>query len=544
LALVFGSLASALSYPPAASARESSNGLYSLFDRLAADVAEAADGSLIINGPGSVERRALDGSISKLAGNGGVMGILVSKDGSILVADGRTEQIHRLQTDGTETVVAGTGRKGFAGDGGPATGAELTLSEARGAIAMTELADGALLFDDGGNRRVRRIRTDGIIETVAGSGPSYGVRSFAPDDVTRGDGGPAASARFGDVGDLLATADGGFLVADSVDRRVRKVWPDGTITTFAGGGTRRGDGGPATRALLSGPSGLVALADGRVAFNDGDYLSIRAVGADGIVRPFLDRAAFSTRAGRLGDFAGRLPEGGVLAATAEQGLILGGNRRVYYLAPNGTARTLIALRDTRATGRTVTVDLEATQPGIARVELLRGRRVVATTTSAIAAGRQSLTVRGTFAPVAHGVHVSLTSATGATAADYVRLFPVTSIRPLLRLIHENLRLIGMYVNSDASYAFDGVPPSACRHQSRRRVDCALLDQRPDTKPSCDGVFSFTVARSGILWVRDYDCARPERATFQRHPQWNTCATTLSAWSRAGLDLRACRGGAN
>jgi hypothetical protein len=96
-------------------------------------------------------------------------------------------------------------------------------------------ADGGYLIADMTNHRVRRVRPDNTITTVAGGGGT----GFS------GDGGPASAAGLNAPFAVATTADGGFLIADVADHRVRRVSPGGTITTVAGDGTSgdSGDGG-------------------------------------------------------------------------------------------------------------------------------------------------------------------------------------------------------------------------------------------------------------------------------------------------------------
>ena len=143
----------------------------------------------------------------------------------------------------------GTGRDGYTGDGGPATQATFD-----GIAAVDALPDSGFLVLDAGNRRVRRVWADGTVSTVAGSGR----RGFA------GDGGPAVRAAFKDVSDLASLPDGGFLVADFGNRRVRRVDPNGVISTVAGGAPwteEVRDGAPATSVFLDAHS-LTAEPDG------------------------------------------------------------------------------------------------------------------------------------------------------------------------------------------------------------------------------------------------------------------------------------------
>jgi NHL repeat len=167
------------------------------------------------------------------------------------------------------TTVAGTGTPGFSGDGGPATAAQLSVP-----AAVEFMPDGSYLIADQSNQRVRRVAPDGTVTTVAGSGTAG----------AGGDGGPALNAQLNTINGLAATPDGGFLIADSANHRVRRVSADGTITRAAGGGTQGlGDGGPATSAQLNFPSDVAARPDSSFLISDNDNHRIRQVAADGTI---------------------------------------------------------------------------------------------------------------------------------------------------------------------------------------------------------------------------------------------------------------------
>src|SRR5437763_1433490 len=138
---------------------------------------------------------------------------------------------------GAISTVAGRGSEDAPfGDGGPATGAAFYPAY----VALTRA--GGYLISDTANNQVREVLANGTIRTVAGNGRG----SFS------GDGGPATAAGLGAPGGVAPTPDGGFLVADTANQRVRQVSATGAITTVAGTGRRgsSGDGGAATRARL------------------------------------------------------------------------------------------------------------------------------------------------------------------------------------------------------------------------------------------------------------------------------------------------------
>jgi DNA-binding beta-propeller fold protein YncE len=143
------------------------------------------------------------------------------------------------------TTVAGTGERGFAGDGGPALRAQLN-----GPFDVGFDPAGNLYFSDTFNHRIRRIdgRT-GIITTVAGNG----IAGYS------GDGGPATAAAFNEPYGIAVDRNGNIYVADRHNHCVRRIdAASGVATTFAGNGRAgySGDGGPAAQAGMVEPNGL------------------------------------------------------------------------------------------------------------------------------------------------------------------------------------------------------------------------------------------------------------------------------------------------
>ncbi|MFO0873803.1 MAG: hypothetical protein U0575_07500 [Phycisphaerales bacterium] len=175
-------------------------------------------------------------------------------------------QLLRSRPDGRLAVVAG-GDWGFAD--GPATTAR--FRDLHGA-AMRLARDGALLLTDGGTC-VRRVAPDGTVSTVAGGAEG----GFAD--------GPAKSARFLGACGLAIEVDDSILVADAGNRRVRRIAPDGTVSTIAGSG-RRGDAdGSALSATFDTPAGVAVGPDGTIFvldFHDDDP-RVRRIGRDGMV---------------------------------------------------------------------------------------------------------------------------------------------------------------------------------------------------------------------------------------------------------------------
>ncbi len=169
---------------------------------------------------------------------------------------------------------AGSGEAGAGGDGGPAT--EAQLSEPHG-LAVD--GSGNLYVTDWGNHRIRRIDTEGVITTIAGTG----VREFS------GDGGPATEAQFAAPGGLALDGSGNLYVADWGNNRIRRIDAEGVVTTIAGSGpgfylgVPLGDGGPETEAQFAAPIDLALDGSGNVYVTDLSAIRIRRIDAEGVI---------------------------------------------------------------------------------------------------------------------------------------------------------------------------------------------------------------------------------------------------------------------
>jgi uncharacterized protein (TIGR03437 family) len=170
----------------------------------------------------------------------------------------------------TITTVAGNGTAGDSGDGGPASSAELN-----GPRGVTEDIFGNLYIAEYYGQRVRKVATNGTITTVAGNG----IQGYS------GDGGPATGAELN--GPYRVTVDfaGNIYIPDSGNSRIRKVSPDGTITTIAGTGVEgySGDDGPATNARLNYPEAVAFDPAGNYYIADEGANVIRKVDTSGTI---------------------------------------------------------------------------------------------------------------------------------------------------------------------------------------------------------------------------------------------------------------------
>ncbi|MBK1717696.1 RHS repeat-associated core domain-containing protein, partial [Thiocystis violacea] len=267
-------------------------------------------------------------------------GIAVGPDGSLYMSDSvNYPRIRRIGPDGVITTIAGNGTRGYSGDGGAATAAKLYHPAG---IAIGP--DGSLYIADSENASVRKVTPDGMITTVAGNG-SGGSGS-------NGDGGPAIAVSLGRPVGVAVSPDGSLYIADASAGRVRKVGPDGIITTVAGNGAGYwgGDGGPATSASLMGPSAIALGADGSLYIaesldSSNQYVRsfrVRKVGPDGII----STVAGSNNAGYSGDggpaVSALLSSPSGLAIGRDGSLYIAdyGNQRIRQIGTDGIITTV------------------------------------------------------------------------------------------------------------------------------------------------------------------------------------------------------------
>ena len=236
-----------------------------------------------------------DGNISTLPGFPApdtlgdiVENVALGPDGSVYVSDTNQHKVYRYDPiTQTSTVVAGTGSS--------APGCEECPAETSGLFNPRGLAvgpDGTLYIADSRNHRIRKVDTNGFITTIAGL---TGLGGYL------GDNGPASSARLNSPYGLALGPDGSLYIADSFNYRVRRVGPDGIITTVAGTGSQCGsivnnyweyicgDGGPASQAQLYMPSHISVGPEGSLFITDG--ARVRRVSPSGIISALLSDPA-------------------------------------------------------------------------------------------------------------------------------------------------------------------------------------------------------------------------------------------------------------
>ena len=267
-----------------------------------------------------------DGGLAMQARLFGMSDVRSAPNGDVYIADYGNHRIRKIGRDGIITTIAGGGT-GL--DGGPALGARLSYPHGIGFMK-----DGGLLIAEEGGQRIRRIAPDGTISTLAGTG----VGGYS------GDGGPATQAQVNTPHYVVQAPDASIYFVEKTSHVVRRIMPDGTITTVAGTGVAgyAGDGGQAARARLNQPDGLAVGADGSVYVSDQGNHRVRRIAPSGLITTVAGT-------GTLG-FAGDGGQATLARLNRPQGLDVrpdgtlyiadGNNNRVRKVAPAGIITTV------------------------------------------------------------------------------------------------------------------------------------------------------------------------------------------------------------
>lgn len=249
-------------------------------------------------------------------------GVAADAAGNLYIADTGNHQIRKLSPDGVVWTIAGSGEPGYSGDGGPAAAARLNLPRSP---AIGE--DGSLYFADSGNHVIRRITSDGVIQTVLGNGQ----RGFA------GDGRGGADAQLNSP-TAIAIHPTGLLVADAGNFRIRRLGVDGIVRTVAGTGVSgySGDFGPPSLARISAVASLAVDADGHIYFADTGNHRVRRIRAPGsLIETYAGngKPGYGPEGSKAVEAALSSPQG--LAAGPDGSLFVVSEGRIARITRNG-----------------------------------------------------------------------------------------------------------------------------------------------------------------------------------------------------------------
>jgi len=312
------------------------------------DVAVSAAGNLFIadRNNNRIRKVTPGGVISTVAGTGAQgfsadggpaistelnapLGVAADTAGNLFIADYGNNRVRKVTLSGVINTVAGNGIRGFSGDGGPATSAQLNAP-----LGVAVDTAGNLFIADYGDNRVRKVTSSGVISTVAGNE----IRGFS------GDGGPATSARLSYPYGVAVDTAGNLFIADTYNHCVRKVTPGGVISTVAGNGTQgySGDGGPAKAAQLRIPQGVAVDTADILFIADTGNNRVRKVTPDGVISTVAGNGThgFSGNGGPATSAQLNYPNG--IAVDSAHNLFIAdrNNNRIRKVTPGGVISTV------------------------------------------------------------------------------------------------------------------------------------------------------------------------------------------------------------
>lgn len=496
----------------------------------AGDLAALTDGGFLI-ADGAVERVLPDGRRVTVRGTAGADWVSVIPDGGFIFSSTEKDWVKQVWPNGRVRIVAGTGRSGFSGDGGRAVRARLDNPQGIAAIP-----GGGFLVSDEYNSRVRRVWPSGRITTVAGTGKE----GFA------GDGGRAIRAKLDDPVGVAYTPGGGFLIADLGNWRVRRVWPNGRITTVAGNGRAPWDGPLTIRTRADMAKGTVTnwvparVAKGAFASRvpaqvasgtpatwvKVDASAIAVLPGGGFVYAGESGVERVSRQGRVSDVTGGRLWGdggpasqawvlngtGAVAVTPDGGILIGEANAVRLVVGSRAPQLLgVAVRPrfSRVSARSYRARIVLTRSATVTVGIHRtaGGRAVAFVRAWHPAGASFVTVP--VRPGWHGIYgldvLAADDGQAVRAEQYVWLGGTITARGAHDFDYATL---AAEAGGDPNAEFD---VGSCKRFTRTRADCVVEAGYEDF---IDAIF---LTADGQLISRPYDYA-PSRP-FVRSPKW-------------------------
>jgi DNA-binding beta-propeller fold protein YncE len=188
----------------------------------------------------------------------------VDGEGSIIIVDLGNNRVRKISPDGTVSTLAGSGSEGFLDGAGAA-------AQFNGPWGVAVDGEGNIIIADLGNRRVRKIIRDGTVSTLAGSGSA----GFAD--------GAGTAAQFYCPRGVAVDGEGSIIIADYGNQRVRKISPDGTVSTLAGSAIAGFADGAGPAAQFNGPYGVAVDGEGNIIITEYGKKRLRKITPDGTV---------------------------------------------------------------------------------------------------------------------------------------------------------------------------------------------------------------------------------------------------------------------
>lgn len=257
-------------------------------------------------------------------------GLNISAEGSdLVVADPGNEVLRYIRGSGLVEDLCGTGSKGYAD--GPCATAQFSDP-----LLLGRGSDQTVYVGDTGNLRIRAISPGGVVSTLAGSG----IKGFAD--------GEGAAAQFAVVSGIDVDQRTGILyLADTGNHRIRRITPAGVVTTFAGSGAPGYVDGPATVAQFNAPRGVNVDTKGNVYVHDAGNHRIRKIAPDGVVSTLAGAGVigFADGPGPQAQFGGGTIGTTTDAVSGNFYMMDAGNKRIRKITPDGVVSTVFEFTD-------------------------------------------------------------------------------------------------------------------------------------------------------------------------------------------------------
>ncbi|MCC6231004.1 MAG: immunoglobulin domain-containing protein [Verrucomicrobiales bacterium] len=246
----------------------------------------------------------------------------VAPNGDVYLADTGNHRLKKFTPKQQVVLVAGSGRSGYLD--GPAL-----TSRFQDPLGICADAGGTVYVADSGNHRLRKVTPDGAVSTLAGSGAAGGAD------------GPASTSQFNYPNDLALARDGTLYVSEFHGHRIRRVAPDGTVSTVAGTGTAGWLDGPRSTALLDRPGGIALDAAGNIYFTEWGSHRVRKIGTNDLVSTLAGTGEPGYIDGPGTSALLHNPDGIVVAPDGAVVFVDRENHAVRRVSPHGLVETVL-----------------------------------------------------------------------------------------------------------------------------------------------------------------------------------------------------------
>ncbi|MDD2699058.1 MAG: BspA family leucine-rich repeat surface protein, partial [Arcobacteraceae bacterium] len=248
-------------------------------------------------------------------------GVAVDSSGNMYVADQANHRIRKIDTNGNVTTLAGSGISGFA-DGSSIT------AQFQNPLGVAVDSSGNVFAIDSNNHRIRKIDTNGNVTTLAGNG----ISGFAD--------GSSTTAQFKHPNGIAVDNSGNVFVADELDHKIRKITPNGDVTTLAGSGISGFADGSSTTAQFNHPRGVAVDSSGNVFVADMNNQKIRKIDQNGNVTTLAGNgiSGFADGSSTIAKFTN--PAGVAVDSTGNVFVADITNQKIRKIGTNGDVTTV------------------------------------------------------------------------------------------------------------------------------------------------------------------------------------------------------------